>query len=99
MGGINSNNNYRTKEPNFDGVVFYTDWDDYILEGYKFIGGECIAVIDSIVHDPNDTINILMPRTDPCFIIQICERIRIPCGPITFGELQSRFCSMPGNSE
>ncbi|MBK9961086.1 MAG: hypothetical protein IPP06_07040 [Saprospiraceae bacterium] len=93
MGGINSNNNYRTKEPNFDGVVFYTDWDDYILEGYKFIGGECIAVIDSIVHDPNNTINILMLRTDPCFIIQICERIRIPCGPITFGELQSReFC-------
>ncbi|MBK9721919.1 MAG: hypothetical protein IPO78_09940 [Saprospiraceae bacterium] len=92
-GGINSNNNYRTKENSFDGVVFYTDWDDYILEGYKFTDGECSAIIDSIVHDSNDTVNILRPRTDPCFIIQICERIYVQCGPITFGELQPReFC-------
>ncbi|MBK6351913.1 MAG: hypothetical protein IPF46_00580 [Saprospiraceae bacterium] len=61
-GGINSNNNYRTKENSFDGVVFYTDWDDYILEGYKFTDGECSAIIDSIIHDSNDTVNILRPR-------------------------------------
>jgi len=92
-GGINSNNNYRTKENSFDGVVFYTDWDDYILEGYKFTDGECSAIIDSIIHDSNDTVNILRPRTDPCFIIQICEKIWVQCGPFTFGELQPReFC-------
>lgn len=38
-GKMNSVNNYRIKDPDFSGLVVYTDWNDNILSGYEFSNG------------------------------------------------------------